>query len=430
MKTVTNKEGDEICLSRNGRIIIIDVQDREEHYATVIGAKLKVHENQVIKPATVLVEWDPYSFVIVSEVSGMVDYRDIIPGITMIEEVEEATSFSRMKVVSSNDEKLHPAIIIKDEDGKIFGRYPLPNDSLIMCERDAPVFAGDVLAKIPKDTTRQMDITGGLPRIVELFEGRKPKEPAVVAEIDGVVAYGNISRGQQKIHVENDYGVKREYSVPKGKYIHFKEGEFIKAGEQLIDGARSPHDILNVLGEKELQKFLVDEIQEVYRLQGVTINDKHIEIIIRQMMRWMEVDDVGDTEFIVGERVDKFRFQKENDRVVSSGGDPAKGHPLLVGITKASLSTDSFISAASFQETTRVLTEAAIEGKVDFLRGLKENVIMGKLIPAGTGMTTYRDVELEPDESIEDEEDDLADDFSLDNIIKSSQEKITGQPII
>jgi len=427
MQTVFNQDGDEVCLSRNGSIVIIDSEGREEHYATVIGAKLKVHEGQEIGANTVLVEWDPYSFVVVSEVGGHVEFKDIIAGVTMIEEVDEATSFSRMKVISSADEKLHPAVIIKDDNGKILGRYQLPNDSLIMVERDSQVHAGSLLAKIAKDTTRQMDITGGLPRIVELFEGRKPKEPAVISEIDGVVSYGNISRGQQKISVENQYGVKREYSVPKGKYIHFKEGENIRAGEQLIDGARSPHDILHVLGEKELQKFLVDEIQEVYRLQGVNINDKHIEIIIRQMMRWMEVDDVGDTVFIVGERVDKFRFHAENERVISDGGQPAKGHPLLVGITKASLSTDSFVSAASFQETTRVLTEAAIEGKVDRLRGLKENVIMGKLIPAGTGMSTYRDMQLAEDETIRPPEDDMDEEFSLDNLIKSSQEKIIGE---
>jgi DNA-directed RNA polymerase subunit beta' len=426
MKTVTNEDGDEVSLSRNGRIIIIDDKGREEHYATVIGAKLKVHEGQIVPANAPLVEWDPYSFVIVSEVAGTVDFKDIIPNETMIEEVEEATSFSRMKIIPSGDEKLNPTILIRDDNGKVIGKYPLPNDSLIMVERDMPVSAGNVLGKIPKDTTRQMDITGGLPRIVELFEGRKPKEPAVVAEIDGIVSYGNISRGQQKISIQNDYGVKREYSVPKGKYIHFREGDPIKAGEQLIDGARSPHDVLNVLGEQELQKFLVDEIQEVYRLQGVNINDKHIEIIIRQMMRWMEVDDVGDTKFIVGERVDKFQFQAENQRVVAEGGTPAQGHPLLVGITKASLSTDSFISAASFQETTRVLTEAAIEGKIDNLRGLKENVIMGKLIPAGTGMSTYHDMELEPDESMESEEEMTEAEFSLDSIIKSSQESITG----
>ncbi len=426
MKTVQGRDGDEVCLSRNGTVVVIDDEGREEHYATVIGAKVKVHSGQEVEPNTVLVEWDPYSFVVVSEVSGTSDFKDIIPGVTMVEEVDEATSYSRQKIVPSADEKLHPTILIKDADGKVMDRYPLPNESLIMIEREVEIHAGDVIAKIAKDTTRQMDITGGLPRIVELFEGRKPKEPAVIAELDGVVSYGNISRGQQKISVENEYGVKREYSVPKGKYIHFKEGEFIRAGEQLIDGARSPHDILNVLGEKELQKFLVDEIQEVYRLQGVNINDKHIEIIIRQMMRWMEVDEVGDTIFIVGERVDKFRFQKENERVIAEGGQPAKGHPLLVGITKASLSTDSFISAASFQETTRVLTEASIEGKVDTLRGLKENVIMGKLIPAGTGMIYYRDVEIDPDTTIREKTDEVADEFSLDSLIKSSQEKISG----
>jgi len=427
MKTVFDKNGDEVCLSRNGRILVIDEEDREEHYATVIGAKLKVHEGQLVEPGSLLVEWDPYSFVIVSEVAGTVDYKDLVPNVTMIEEVEEATSFSRLKVISSTEEKMRPAILLKDDNGKILTRYQLPNDALIMAIKDEEIHAGHVLAKIPKDTTRQMDITGGLPRIVELFEGRKPKEPAVIAEIDGIVSYGNISRGQQKIHIENEYGVKREYSVPKGKYIHFNEGELIKAGEQFIDGARSPHDILNVLGEKELQKFLVDEIQEVYRLQGVNINDKHIEIIIRQMMRWMEVDDVGDTNFIVGERVDKFHFLRENESTVANGGMPAKGHPLLVGITKASLSTDSFISAASFQETTRVLTEAAIEGKIDYLRGLKENVIMGKLIPAGTGMSIYRNVELEPDETIHEGGEEMEEEFSLDSIIKSSQEKITAQ---
>ncbi len=427
MQTVTNTDGDEICLSRNGTITVIDDEEREEHYTTVAGAKLKVHEGQLVGANTTLVEWDPYSFVIVTEVAGTVELKDIIPGVTMVEEVDEATSLSRMKIIPCADEKLHPSILIKDADNKTVGKYQLPNDALIIVENGVDVSAGVTLAKIPKDTTRQMDITGGLPRIVELFEGRKPKEPAIISEIDGIVAYGNIVRGMQKIAVENEYGVKREYSVPKGKYIHYKEGELIHAGEQLIDGARSPHDILAVLGEKELQKFLLDEIQEVYRLQGVNINDKHIEIIIRQMMRWMEVDEVGDSVFTVGERVDKFRFQSENERVIANGAQPAKGRPLLVGITKASLSTDSFISAASFQETTRVLTEAAIEGKIDTLRGLKENVIMGKLIPAGTGMTLYRHVDIEDDETLIPLEDESDDEYSLDNIIKASQQRITNQ---
>jgi DNA-directed RNA polymerase subunit beta' len=424
MKTVTNKDGDEICLSRNGSIVVTDSEGREEHYTTVVGAKLKVHPGQVAEPNSVLVEWDPYSFIIITEAAGRIELKDIIPNVTMVEEVDEATALSRMKIIPCNDEKLTPSVLIKDESGKTLAKYPLPNDALIVVETDALVSAGETLAKIPKDTTRQMDITGGLPRIVELFEGRRPKEPAVISEIDGTVSYGNIVRGMQKIYVGNDYGVKREYAISKGKFIHFKEGELIKAGEQLIDGARSPHDILAVLGEKELQKFLLDEIQEVYRLQGVNINDKHIEIIIRQMMRWMEVDEVGETNLILGERIDKFYFQKINQQAIAEGKAPAKGHPLLVGITKASLSTDSFISAASFQETTRVLTEAAIEGKVDTLRGLKENVIMGKLIPAGTGMALYRDVEIEEDETLAQGLGEEEDEYSLDNIIKVSQQRI------
>jgi len=258
------------------------------------------------------------------------------------------------------------------------------------------------------------DITGGLPRIVELFEARKPKETAVITEIDGFVKYAGLVRGQRKIEVQNESGLVKEYLLPRGVHINVQEGEYVKAGEALMDGPRNPHDILRVLGEKELQSYLVNEIQEVYRLQGVNINDKHIEVIVRQMMRWIKVEDVGDTEFLLDEQVDKFRFYEENERVETSGGQPAKGRPLLLGITKASLSTDSFISAASFQETTRVLTEAAISGKVDYLRGLKENVIMGRLIPAGTGMEYYRNVRLkeavvpvEPAETEADIEQDL-----------------------
>jgi DNA-directed RNA polymerase subunit beta' len=256
------------------------------------------------------------------------------------------------------------------------------------------VHQGDVLAKIPRETTKTKDITGGLPRVVELFEARKPRETAVITEIDGIVKYGDITKGQRKIVVINENGVEREYALPRGVHVNVQEGEHVRAGEPLMDGPRNPHDILAVLGEKELQAYLVNEIQEVYRLQGVNINDKHIEVIVRQMMRWIKVEDVGDTEFLVDEQVDKFRFQEENERVKKSGGKPASGRPLLLGITKASLSTESFISAASFQETTRVLTEASISGKIDYLRGLKENVIMGRLIPAGTGLEFYRNVEL------------------------------------
>jgi DNA-directed RNA polymerase subunit beta' len=256
------------------------------------------------------------------------------------------------------------------------------------------VHAGDVLAKIPRATTKTKDITGGLPRVVELFEARKPRETAIIAEINGTVKYGDVTKGQRKVIIRGDDGQEREYLVPRGIHINVQEGERIKAGDPLMDGPRNPHDILDVLGETELQKYLVNEVQEVYRLQGVNINDKHLETIVRQMMRWVKVEDIGDTEFLPEEVVDKFKFREENERVVAAGGRPAQGKAVLLGITKASLSTDSFISAASFQETTRVLTEAAINGKVDYLRGLKENVIMGRLIPAGTGMEYYRRVKI------------------------------------
>src|SRR5947207_4864592 len=259
------------------------------------------------------------------------------------------------------------------------------------------VHRGDVLAKIPRETTKTKDITGGLPRVVELFEARKPRETAVISEIDGTVKFGEVAKGQRKIFVISDTGTEKEYSVPRGVHINVQEGERVKAGEPLMDGALNPHDILAVLGEKELQAYLVNEIQEVYRLQGVNISDNHIAVIVRQMMRWVKVEDVGDTSFLLEQQTDKFRFREENERVIRDGGKPATGRPLLLGITKASLSTDSFISAASFQETTRVLTEASINGAVDHLRGLKENVIVGRLIPAGTGMEYYRNVRLSPE---------------------------------
>jgi DNA-directed RNA polymerase subunit beta' len=261
--------------------------------------------------------------------------------------------------------------------------------------------AGDVLAKIPRETTKTKDITGGLPRVVELFEARKPRETAIIAEINGIVKYGEVAKGQRKIYVVGDDGEQREYSLPRGVHINVQEGERVKAGEPLMDGPRNPHDILDVLGEKELQKYLVNEIQEVYRLQGVNINDKHLEVISRQMMRWVKVEDIGDTEFLPEEVVDKFKFRAENAKTADAGGVPAQGKAVLLGITKASLSTDSFISAASFQETTRVLTEAAINGKVDYLRGLKENVIMGRLVPAGTGMEYYRRVKIAGEDVVE-----------------------------
>src|SRR5437016_925050 len=341
-----------------------------------------------------MVDWDPYTVASRAEIGGTVQFKDLQEGVTLHEEVDEVTGLSRHVVGDSPDEKRQPSVIKGSKGSK---RYLMPSRAHLMVQDGDEVQRGDVLAKIPRETTKTKDITGGLPRVVELFEARKPRETAIISEIDGVVKFGEVAKGQRKIYVTADNGTEKEYSVPKGVHINVQEGERVRAGEPLMDGPLNPHDILAVLGEKELQAYLVNEIQEVYRLQGVTISDKHIEVIVRQMMRWVKVEDVGDTNFLLEQQIDKFRFREENERVITNGGRPATGRPLMLGITKASLSTESFISAASFQETTRVLTEASIQGMVDHLRGLKENVIVGRLIPAGTGMEYYRNVRLSPE---------------------------------
>ncbi len=410
-------DGNLVVISRKGYIALLDDQGSErEKYKVVTGTRLFVKDGQKVEKYAKIAEWDPFSFVIVSDRKGHVEFRDVVEGLTMMEEVDEATGFSRMKIMECPDEKRQPMIILRDEEREIVGKYPLPTDSIITVEEGEPIGPGRTLAKIPRDTTKTMDITGGLPRVVDLFEGRKPREHAIISEIDGSVHYGKIVRGNRKIYVESTSGDTREYNIPKGKYIHFNESDEIRAGEPLIDGPINPHDILDVLGAKELQKFLINEIQEVYRMQGVMINDKHIEIIIRQMMRWIEVEDPGESSFVIGDKVDKFDFLEVNDKLLADGKDPAKGKQLLLGITKAALNTHSFISAASFQETTRVLTEAAVEGKIDYLHGLKENVILGKLIPTGTGFSEYHRFDLEDDDTIPVEE---ADDLEIERISRS-----------
>jgi DNA-directed RNA polymerase subunit beta' len=397
----THKEGGQlIVMNRSGSLVIKDEKGRDrERYPIVYGARLKVKDGQKVEQGQVIVEWDPYTFSILTEEPGTIRFKDIIEGVTVHEEVDEVTGLSRFIIVDSPDEKKQPTIEIKDKTGKVARKYHMPSHAHLMVQDGETVEAGDVLAKIPRETTKTKDITGGLPRVVELFEARKPKDPAVISEIDGVVKEGGVVKGQRKVIIVPDDGTEpREYSLPRGVHVNVHEGERVRAGEQLMDGPSNPHDILRVLGEKELQKYLVNEIQEVYRLQGVNINDKHIEVISRQMMRWVRIEDVGDTEFLIDEQTDKFRFLEENERVIQAGGRPATAQPLLLGITKASLSTDSFISAASFQETTRVLTEASISGKIDHLRGLKENVTMGRLIPAGTGFEYYRHVRIPADE--------------------------------
>ena len=407
LQTVLDNENRLVVMNRSGSLIVQDDKGRErERYAVVYGARLMVKEGQKVSEGQKLGEWDPFTFSILSEFGGLINFKDITEGITMKEELDEVTGLARKVIVDSPDEKRHPQIQIKDEGGKVLKSYMIPSKAHLMVDQGEQILPGGTLSKIPRETTKTKDITGGLPRVVELFEARKPKETAVITEIDGVVHYEGFTRGQRKITVENEASkTKAEYLLPRGVHVNVQEDEFVKAGEALMDGPRNSHDILRVLGEKELQSYLVNEIQEVYRLQGVNISDKHIEVIVRQMMRWIKVEEVGDTEFLLEEQVDKFRFQEENDRVTAGGGKPATGRPLLLGITKASLSTDSFISAASFQETTRVLTEAAIRGKIDYLRGLKENVIMGRLIPAGTGMEYYRRIHVEnPFEDTEEEQ--------------------------
>jgi len=449
LKTVARKDGDLVVLSKTGvgYIAVLDEKGRErERHPLPYGAILKVRDGQWVEKGQTLAEWDPYSALIITEYPGVVLFEDV----AVKEDLDEATGLTTPKVGIPLKEDVQPKVRIKDvmlpriaeidgvvkvekqdkdrmiiitihgdnEQRKVLSleqdsylklevkngqrikkgdilalvsyKIPLPIGAHLQVADGDEVSAGDIIAKIPRDTTKTKDITGGLPRVVELFEARKPKEYATISEIDGIVSFGGISRGSRKVIVRNDSGDEKEYAIPRGVHISVREGDRVKAGEPLMDGPSNPHDILRVLGVKEVQKYLVKSIQEVYKLQGVNINDKHIEIIVRQMLRRVKIVDPGDTEFLLDDYVDRFAFEEENERVMKEGGRPARGRPQLLGVTVASLSTDSFISAASFQETTRVLTEAAISGKVDELRGLKENVIVGRLIPAGTGMLRYR----------------------------------------
>jgi DNA-directed RNA polymerase subunit beta' len=395
VSTIELKNGDLVVVNRNGKLLIVDSRGRErERYALAYGSRLHVREGQEVEAGTVLVEWDPFTSAILSELSGRVELKDIVEGENLREETDRVTGLSqRIIIETSAREKRIPTVIVHGASGE--RRYIIPSGSHLMVSDGQMVEAGDVLVKIPRiEAAKTKDITGGLPRVVELFEARSPKEPAIITEIDGVVRLGEVHKGMRRVVVEGD-GDRREYLVPRSVHVTVQDGERVRAGDPLIEGPINPHDILNVKGERELQRYLVDKIQEVYRSQSVSIDDKHIEVIVRQMMRSVKIEDVGDTEFLVDEQVERWRFLEENERVVAAGGRPAIGRPMLLGITKASLSTESFFSAASFQETTRVLTEAAISGKVDHLRGLKENIIVGRLVPAGTGFPKYHDFHME-----------------------------------
>ncbi len=395
VRTVRGKDGNLVVVNRAGALAIVDEKGYEmEKSPLVLGARLRVKDGEKVKEGQIIAEWDPYTTPVISEFEGTIGFIHLEQGVTLKEQVDEVTGIYKKVVIESTDLNLHPRIVIRTSDGGNI-LYSLPIGAVIERNEGDAVNAGDIIAKIARATAKTKDITGGLPRVAELFEARRPKDPAVVSEIDGIVKYGGDLKGKRRVSVVPDIGEEKKYSIPRGRHILVRDGEWVNSGDQLVDGSVDPHDILKIRGERALIRYLVDEVQEIYRLQGVKMNDKHIEVIVRQMLKRVEVKDPGDTTLLAAEVVEKRDFFEENERVVQQGGKPASAEPRLVGITRASLSTESWLSAASFQETTKILTEAACEGKKDHLRGLKENVIIGRLIPAGTGLPIYRNIDVE-----------------------------------
>ncbi|HWD19580.1 MAG TPA: DNA-directed RNA polymerase subunit beta' [Verrucomicrobiae bacterium] len=398
LRLVELEDGSMIVLNKNGSVsIMAEEGGRElETHNLVIGSVISSKEGGKVKKGEAFVQWDPYNVPILSEKAGKVKFVDIIEGVTMKQEVDETTAQEAM-VVIEHKEDLHPSIVILSDKGDTLANYPIPSGAHIVVNEGDKIVAGTLMAKTPRKTSKTKDITGGLPRVAELFEARRPKEASEISKIDGLVDFGPSVRGKRTILIKDPQtAVEEEHLIPIGKHVIVFKGDYVKKGQQLTEGPIDPHEILDICGPQELQEHLVNEVQEVYRLQGVTINDKHIEIIVRQMLRKVRVTEPGDTEFLWGEQIDKIEFENENARVEKVGGKPAEAQPVLLGITKASLETESFLSAASFQDTTRVLTEAATMGKMDMLRGFKENVIMGHIIPAGTGYNLHRRLELKP----------------------------------
>jgi DNA-directed RNA polymerase subunit beta' len=391
LRVVQLEDGNNIVLNKNGTISIHGDDGRElENHTIVIGAVISFKDGASIKKGDTFVQWDPYNVPILSEKAGKIKFHDIIEGVTMKQEMDETTSQEAM-VIIDHKEDLHPQVIISDDKGEVVANYPIPSGAHIVVNEGDKIVAGTLMAKTPRKTSKTKDITGGLPRVAELFEARRPKDASEISKIDGLVDFGASVRGKRCVLIKDPATqLEEEHLIPIGKHVIVFKGDMVKKGQQLTEGPMDPHEILEVCGPQELQEHLVGEVQEVYRLQGVTINDKHIEIIVRQMLRKVRVTEAGDTEFLWGEQIDRLAFEEENERVEKKGGKPAEASPVLLGITKASLETDSFLSAASFQDTTRVLTEAATRSKIDSLRGFKENVIMGHIIPAGTGFDYHR----------------------------------------
>ena len=405
---IENKDKELIAMNRVGSIQVLDSKKREKAiYPVAYGSKIMVKEGKRVKKGELMLQWDPFANSILANEEGIVELKDLEENVSYVEDRDEATGKITKTVIDIKNEKLRdelqPHIIIRDKKtNKIKRKHLLPVGAHLSVKDGIEINAGDVLAKIPSEFAKTKDITGGLPRVTELFEARKPKNPAKMAQIDGVVEFGKLQKGSQKIIIRPfDKNAKPdEHNIPRGSYIIVGDGDKINAGTPLMDGPLNPVDILNVLGEHKLAEYLLKEIQDVYRLQGVTINDKHVEIIIRQMIKWRRIEEVGDTKFIPGQIIEKWKFEEENARVEAEGGKPAKAKAALLPISRAALAYDSFISAAAFQETTRVLTEAAIAGKEDHLLGIKENVTMGRLIPAGTGYSYYHSFEMDELEDV------------------------------
>jgi DNA-directed RNA polymerase subunit beta' len=387
-------------------LILKDADDQvRSRFHVPLGARLALTDGQVVKRDDLLFAWDPYANPIISDVAGKVRFVDIVDDETVRESLDEMTGLRQRVITEDREKKLHPHIeivqTIKGGKERRVRNYVVPEGAQLTVDDGDEVMAGTVLAKISREAYRTRDITGGLPRVAELFEARRPKDPATISEIDGAVHFGDIKRGKREIIVQPEAGEAQTYEVPAGKHLRVHEGDRVYAGDRLTEGPVNPHDILRIKGPRAVQEYLLNEVQEVYRLQGVKINDKHIGVIVRQMLQKVRVIDPGDTDFLEGEHVDKVVFRERNERVLKKSHRPATSEPLLLGLTKASLTTQSFISAASFQETTRVLTDAAIRGAKDDLLGLKENIIIGHLIPAGTGVYRYSELEIEPPEGFE-----------------------------
>jgi DNA-directed RNA polymerase subunit beta' len=405
MRYITNVKGEPVAISRNGEVLIVDDNQRErERHKVPYGATLAVTDGQVIKAGTALANWDPHTRPIITEYAGRVKFENVEDGVTVAKQIDDVTGLSTLIVIdgkrrgTTQTKGVRPQVRLINTEGqdvKVSGTDISVNitfqvGSLITVKDGQDVSVGDVLARIPQETSKTRDITGGLPRVAELFEARTPKDAGVLAEITGTVSFGKDTKGKQRLVITDMDGVPHEYLISKDKHVTVHDGQVVQKGETIVDGPPDPHDILRLKGIEALARYIIDEVQDVYRLQGVKINDKHIEVVLRQMLRRVIVTDPGDTGFILGEQIERSEYLRENDAMIAAGKQPAVHANVLLGITKASLSTDSFISAASFQETTRVLTEAAIMGKKDGLRGLKENVIVGRLIPAGTGLAHHR----------------------------------------